>query len=84
VTRAGSLWLLRAEASRRDIPGRADAVDKEDVYSVVGLPDNVTAAAVAKHISAGGLARCEVVALVAPEELDKRARTKMHHRPPEA
>jgi uncharacterized protein with GYD domain len=60
------------------------AFGKEDVYSVVDLPDNVTAAAMAAHISAGGMARCEVVVLVTPEEMDKAARTKMYYRPPGA
>ncbi len=40
------------------------AFGKRDVYSVVDLPDNVTAAAIAAPISAGGLSRCEVVVLV--------------------
>jgi uncharacterized protein with GYD domain len=60
------------------------AFGKEDVYSVVDLPDNVTAAAIATHISAGGMARCEVVVLVTPEEMDQAARTKMYYRPPGA
>ena len=36
------------------------AFGSHDVYSVVDLPDNVTAAAMATHISAGGMVRCEV------------------------
>jgi uncharacterized protein with GYD domain len=53
-----------------------------DVYSVVDLPDNVTAAAMAANISAGGMVRCNVIVLLAPEEMDKAARTKMFYRPP--
>jgi len=60
------------------------AFGKDDVYSVVDLPDNVTAAAMAAHITAGGKARCEVVVLVTPEEMDQAARTKMYYRPPGA
>ena len=60
------------------------AFGREDVYSVVDLPDNVPAAAMATHISAGGMARCEVVVLVTPEEMDEAARTKMYYRPPGA
>ena len=55
-----------------------------DVYSVVELPDNVTAAAMAAHISAGGMARCDVTVLLSPEEMDRAARTKMYYRPPGA
>jgi hypothetical protein len=38
----------------------------------------------AAHISAGGMARCEVVVLVTPEEMDEAARTKVYYRPPGA
>lgn len=58
------------------------AFGSRDVYSVVDLPDNVTAAAIATHISAGGMVRSEVIVLVTPEEMDKAARTKMYYRPP--
>jgi len=58
------------------------AFGSHDVYSVVDLPDNVTAAAMATHISAGGMVRCEITVLVTPEEMDKAARTKMYYRPP--
>ena len=58
------------------------AFGANDVYSVVDLPDNVTAAAMSTHISAGGMVRCAVTVLVTPEEMDKAARTKMFYRPP--
>lgn len=58
------------------------AFGDNDVYSIVDLPDNVTAAAMAAHISAGGKARCSITVLVTPEEMDKAARTKMYYRPP--
>ena len=60
------------------------AFGASDVYSVVDLPDNITAAAMATHISAGGMVRCNVTVLVTPEEMDKAARTKMYYRPPGA
>jgi uncharacterized protein with GYD domain len=52
------------------------------VYSVVDLPDNKTAAAMAMNISAAGLVRCQVKVLLTPEEIDKSARTEMWFRPP--
>lgn len=60
------------------------AFGANDVYSVVDLPDNVTAAAISMHISAAGMARCNVTVLVTPEEMDRAARTKMYYRPPGA
>lgn len=58
------------------------AFGASDVYSIVDLPENVTAAAMAVHISAGGMARCNVTVPVTPEEMDKAARTKVYYRPP--
>ena len=58
------------------------AFGSHDVYSVVDIPDNVTAAAMGAHITAGGMVRCEITVLVTPEEMDKAARTKMYYRPP--
>ena len=60
------------------------AFGESDVYSIVDLPDNVTAAALAAHISAGGMVRCKVTVLLTPEEVDRAARTKMYFRPPGA
>jgi uncharacterized protein with GYD domain len=58
------------------------AFGETDVYSIVDLPDNVTAAAMAMNISAAGSVRAEVKALLTPEEIDRSARTKMWFRPP--
>jgi uncharacterized protein with GYD domain len=60
------------------------AFGTDDVYSVVDLPDSTTAAALAMHITAGGMVKCRVVVLLTPEEVDKAARTKMYFRPPGA
>jgi uncharacterized protein with GYD domain len=60
------------------------AFGENDVYSVVDLPDNVTAAAIAANISAGGMVRCNVTVLLTPEEMDNASRTKMYYRPPGA
>jgi len=60
------------------------AFGEDDVYSIVDLPDNVHAAAMATHISAGGMVRCTVTVLLTPDEMDKAARTKMFYRPPGA
>jgi uncharacterized protein with GYD domain len=60
------------------------AFGENDVYSIVDLPDNVSAAAMAMNISAAGMCRCDVTVLLTPEEIDKSARTKMWFRPPGA
>jgi len=60
------------------------AFGEDDVYSVVDLPDNKTAAAMAMNISAAGTVRAVVKVLLTPEEIDKSARTEMWYRPPGA
>ena len=60
------------------------AFGADDVYSIVDLPDNTTAAAMAMHITAGGMVKCHVTVLLTPEEIDQSARTKMYFRPPGA
>ncbi len=44
----------------------------DDVYSVVDLPDNVTARPSDAHLR-GRQVRCNVTVLVTPEEMDRRA-----------
>jgi uncharacterized protein with GYD domain len=58
------------------------AFGKTDVYSIVDLPDNRTAAAMAMNISAAGTQQAEVTVLLTPEEIDQAARTEMWFRPP--
>jgi uncharacterized protein with GYD domain len=60
------------------------AFGETDVYSIVDLPDNKTAAAMAMNISAPGAVRAEVTVLLTPEEIDKAVRTEMWFRPPGA
>jgi len=60
------------------------AFGENDVYSIVDLPDNETAAAMAMNISAAGTVRAEVKVLVTPEQIDKAVRTEMWYRPPGA
>jgi uncharacterized protein with GYD domain len=58
------------------------AFGENDVYSIIDLPDNLTAAAMAMNISAAGLVRSQVKVLLTPEEIDRSARTEMWFRPP--
>jgi uncharacterized protein with GYD domain len=72
----------------RNLDGKLEsfyyAFGGDDVFSIVDLPDNKTAAAMAMHISAGGMVKCHVTVLLTPEEIDESARTKMYFRPPGA
>jgi uncharacterized protein with GYD domain len=58
------------------------AFGKEDVYAVVDLPDNATAAATALTISASGSVRARIVVLLTAEEIDRAAKQTVDYRPP--
>jgi uncharacterized protein with GYD domain len=53
-----------------------------DVYTVVDLPDNEAATAVALTVNAAGGATVKTVVLVAPEEVDSAAQRSADYRPP--
>jgi uncharacterized protein with GYD domain len=60
------------------------AFGDQDVYTIVDLPDNESAAAVAlTAVAAGGVALRTVV-LLTPEEVDAAANRSVEYRPPGA
>jgi uncharacterized protein with GYD domain len=52
------------------------AFGKDDVFTVVDLPDNVTAAAIGLAVGASGLTTVRTIVLLTPEEIDAAA--QMH------
>ncbi len=58
------------------------AFGDHDVYVIVDLPDNETAAAVALTVGAGGAATTRTVVLLSPEEVDSAAKRSVDYRPP--
>ena len=83
-------------SSRRDVIARlAESVGgtlescyfafgDHDVYVVVDLPDNESAAAVALTVNAAGGATTKTVVLLTPEEVDAAAKRSVEYRPPGA
>jgi uncharacterized protein with GYD domain len=55
-----------------------------DVYTVVDLPDNQSAAAVALTVNSSGGASVKTVVLLTPEEVDTAAQRSVDYRPPGA
>jgi uncharacterized protein with GYD domain len=53
-----------------------------DVFAIVDLPDNVSAAAAALTVSAGGGATTKTISLITPEEMDAAAKMQAAYRPP--
>ena len=60
------------------------AFGDHDVYTIINLPDNESAAAVAVTVNAGGAAAVRTVVLLTPEEVDAAAKRSVTYRPPGA
>src|SRR5258707_554806 len=53
-----------------------------DAYTIIDVPDNVTAAAIALAVSQGGAATLKTVVLISPEDMDKAGKKAVEYRPP--
>src|SRR5215216_3954811 len=60
------------------------AFGDHDVYTVVDLPDNESATAVALTVNASGAVKVRTTVLVTPEEVDAAAKRSVDYRPPGA
>jgi uncharacterized protein with GYD domain len=58
------------------------AFGDNDVYVLVDLPDNESAAAIALTVNAAGGATVKTVPLLTPEEVDAAAKRSVDYRPP--
>ena len=55
-----------------------------DVYLIVELPDEITAAAVGLKVNAAGLVRISMTSLISPEDIDTAAGKSVNYRAPGA
>jgi uncharacterized protein with GYD domain len=58
------------------------AFGESDVYTVVDLPDNETATAIALTVNASGAVAVKTTVLLTPEEVDAAANRSVDYRPP--
>jgi len=58
------------------------AFGDEDVFSIVDLPDNVSATAISLAITASGAVRIKTVVLLTPEEVDQATKKSVKYRAP--
>jgi uncharacterized protein with GYD domain len=89
---------IRAQggSSRRDVVAAAAeglggsmesfyfAFGDSDVFTVLDLPDNEAATAIALTVNASGAVTVRTTVLLAPEEVDAAARRSVDYRPPGA
>jgi uncharacterized protein with GYD domain len=60
------------------------AFGERDVYTVIELPDNESATAVALTVNASGAVKVRTTVLVTPEEVDAAAKRSVEYRAPGA
>ena len=53
-----------------------------DVYTIVGVPDSVTAAAISLAVNQSGVVTVKNVVLISPEDMDKASKKAVDYRPP--
>jgi uncharacterized protein with GYD domain len=64
------------------VEGAYYALGEDDVYVIVDLPDNATAAGLGVAVSATGMVRTKTVALLTVQELDAALAKNVKYRPP--
>lgn len=73
-------------ATVKELNGTLDtlhfAFGEKDVYSIVDLPDNVSAASIALKVNASGAAKVKTVVLLTPEQIDEATKVNVAYRPP--
>ena len=58
------------------------AFGEADVYLVVELPDDISAAAVGLRVNAAGLVRISITVLLTPEDIDAASKKSVSYRAP--
>lgn len=58
------------------------AFGETDIYAIVDLPDNASAAAGVLTVGAGGAATLKTTVLMTPEEVDEATKKSPSYRPP--
>jgi uncharacterized protein with GYD domain len=97
LTSDGVKGLLREGGSRRreavtalaeSLGGSLEAFyfafGDDDVYAILEVPDNVSAAAASLAVTASGVVRSKVVVLLTPEEVDEATKKTTNYRAPGA
>jgi uncharacterized protein with GYD domain len=88
VSKGGSARKSAAQAAAESVGGSVEsfyfAFGGDDVFTVVDLPDNAAAAALALNVSAGGGATVRTVVLLTPEEIDAATKKTVKYTAPGA
>ena len=82
----GSKRRKAVENTLKALGGKIDgfyyAMGEHDVYLIVDVPDNVSAAALSMAVNAAGAVRLKTTVLLTPEEIDMAAKKTVDYRAP--
>ena len=86
LAKGGAARKAAASAAAKSVGGKVEsfyfAFGKTDVYCVVDMPNNESAAALALTVSAGGGANVRTVALLTTDEIDAATGKDVKYKPP--
>jgi uncharacterized protein with GYD domain len=86
VSEGGTARRQVVEAMTVKLGGKVEsfyyAFGGADVYVIVDLPDDTSAAAIALAVNASGRVALKTTVLLTPEEIDAAAKTVVDYRPP--
>jgi uncharacterized protein with GYD domain len=86
LAKGGTARRGALEKTAADLGGRLETFDfafgEADVYTIMDLPDNRAAAALALSVNATGGASVKTVVLISPEEVDAATQVSVAYAPP--
>lgn len=86
LARGGTARVQAIEEMVQNLGGTLEAFyfafGVDDAYTIVDLPDNVSAAAISIAVAATGAAGAETVVLLTAEEMDQATQKEVTYRPP--
>lgn len=82
----GTKRRAAVEELARSLGGRVEALyfsfGDTDAFTIIDLPDSVSAVAASLVVNAGGAVRLKTNVLLTPEEMDQAAKKKVRYRSP--
>jgi uncharacterized protein with GYD domain len=86
LSAGGSARRTAVEKAVSGLGGKLESFDfafgADDAYTVIELPDERAAAALALTVSGSGLTKVRVVVLLTPEDIDSAAQLRPDYSPP--
>jgi len=86
IQEGGSGRRIAVETMLEGMGGKVEsfyyALGEDDVYVIIELPDDISAAAVGLKVNATGLVKISTTVLLSPEDIDAAAKKSVNYRAP--